>query len=271
MKIPIYQVDAFARERFSGNPAAVCVLESWLDDKMLQAIAIENNLAETAFITPNSDGSYHLRWFTPGFEIALCGHATLATAFVLFEYCNYEESIIRFQSKSGELRVQQEGELLMMDFPAYDTEPAELTDLMVEALGGRPREFLRSETNYYAIYDSEAQVRSLKANFKLILDIMRGTDIIGFMPTAPAKEYDFISRYFAPEEGTDITEDPVTGSIHSALVPLWAERLQKKKLMAYQASKRGGELFCELRETDGIKRAMIGGYVQPYLQGFIDI
>ncbi|TVM01839.1 MAG: isomerase [Candidatus Brocadia sp. WS118] len=271
MKIPIYQVDAFARKQFAGNPAAVCVLESWLDDKTLQAIAAENNLAETAFFTTNSDGSYQLRWFTPSFEIPLCGHATLAAGFVLFQYRGHTGTPVRFHSKSGELFVHRDGELLMMDFPAYDTEPSVLTDAVIEALGGRPREFLRSGINYYAIYDREDEVRSLKPDYALILDIMRGTDIIGFVPTAKAKDYDFVSRYFAPEEGTAITEDPVTGSTHSVLVPLWAERLGKKKLHAYQASERGGELFCELHETKGIKRAMIGGYVQPYLQGFIEV
>ena len=271
MKIPIYKVDAFAQKRFAGNPAAVCVLESWLDDNILQAIAAENNLAETAFFTPNADGSYHLRWFTPSFEIPLCGHATLATGFVLFHYCGHSDATIRFHSKSGELLIHREGELLMMDFPAYPTEITVLTDMMIDALGGRPREFLRSGINYYAIYEDEDEVRSLKPNYAIILDIMRGTDIIGFVPTAPAKNYDFVSRYFAPEKGTNITEDPVTGSTHSVLVPLWAERLKKKKLRAYQASERGGELFCELREKDGRKRAMIGGYVQPYLQGFIEV
>ncbi len=156
-----------------------------------------------------------------------------------------------------------------MDFPAYHTEPAVLTDEMSEALGGRPTEFLRSGINYYAVYQSENQVRSLEPDYRKILDIMRGTEIIGFVVTAAAKHYDFISRYFAPEEGTSITEDAVTGSIHSALVPLWAKRLGKKKLHAYQAWERGGELYCEFRDRKGKKRVMIGGYVQPYLQGFV--
>jgi len=270
MKIPMYQVDAFANKLFTGNPAAVCVLESWLDDEVLQAIAAENNLAETAFFTANSDGSYHLRWFTPSFEIPLCGHATLATAFVLLHYCGHREATIRFHTKSGELVVHRDGDRMLMDFPAYDTEAAVLTDVIVEALGGRPREFLRSGINYYAIYD-QGQVRSLKPNYTLILDIMRGTDIIGFVPTARAKDYDFVSRYFAPEEGTNVTEDPVTGSTHSVLVPLWAKRLGKNRLHAYQASERGGELFCEYREMNGLKRTFIGGHVQPYLKGFIKV
>ena len=271
MKIPMYQVDAFTRKQFAGNPAAVCLLESWLDDEILQAVAAENNLAETAFFTPNSDGSYQLRWFTPSFEIPLCGHATLATGFVLFHYCGYKGKTIRFHSKSGELLVSRQGELLMMDFPAYDTKPAILTDMIVDALGERPREFLQSGINYYAIYDHEDQVRSLKPDYGLILEIIRGTDIIGLVPTAKGSTYDFISRYFAPEEGTNITEDPVTGSTHSVLVPFWAERLGKNRLHAHQASERGGELFCELRQINGKRRAMIGGYVQPYFRGFIEV
>lgn len=267
----MYRVDAFAQKRFAGNPAAVCVLEDWLKDELLQAIAAENNLAETAFFTPNLDGSYHLRWFTPTFEIPLCGHATLATSFVLFEYCGHSDAVIHFHSKSGKLLVQREGGRLMMDFPAYKTEPAALTDAIVQALGGCPQEFMRSGINYYAIYNDESKVRSLRPDYAALIDIMRDTDIIGFVATATANTYDFVSRYFAPEEGTNITEDPVTGSTHAVLVPLWAERLGKHRLHAYQASERGGELFCELRETERVQRAVIGGYVHPFLQGFIEV
>ncbi len=271
MKIPIYQVDAFTDKLFQGNPAAVCVLKSWPPDSVLQAIATENNLAETAFFTPKNDGSFDLRWFTPSFEIPLCGHATLASGFVLFNYYGHKEGVIRFHSKSGELVVRKDGERLVLDFPAYGTEPAVLTDKMAQALGETPKSFLRSGINYYAIYDHEDQVRSLKPDYELMLDTMRGTDIIGFVATARATEYDFISRYLAPEEGTSITEDPVTGSTHSVLVPFWAEQSGKNRLHAFQASQRGGDLFCELRETNGIKRVFIGGYVQPYLQGVIQV
>lgn len=271
MKIPFYQVDAFASEQFAGNPAAVCVLESWPENRLLQSIAAENNLAETAFFTKNDDGSFHLRWFTPSFEIPLCGHATLASAYVLFRYLRHAGPSIHFHTLSGELIVHQDGELLMMDFPAYDPEPAVLTDDMVSAIGGRPVEFLRAGINYYAIFGQEAEVRALQPNYPLMLELMDGTDIIGFVPTAPGKDYDFVSRYLAPEAGTSITEDPVTGSIHAALVPFWADRLGKEKLRAYQASVRGGELFCSLKTTNGEKRAWIGGYVQPYLQGAIEI
>ncbi|NOK60904.1 MAG: putative epimerase YddE/YHI9, PhzF superfamily [Chloroflexi bacterium AL-W] len=271
MKIPMYQVDAFASRLFTGNPAAVCVLDTWLDDQVLQAIAAENNLAETAFFTTNADGSYQLRWFTPSFEIPLCGHATLAAGFVLFQYCGHSDPLIHFHSKSGDLFVQRDGKRLLMDFPAYSTEPATLTDAIVTALGGRPQEFLRSGINYYAIYEHEDEVRALKPNYPLMLNLMRGTEIIGFVATAKGNNYDFVSRYLAPEEGTNMTEDPVTGSIHAALVPIWAARLGKTRLHAYQASVRGGELFCELRETNGDRRTMIGGYVQPYLEGVIEV
>ena len=267
----MYQVDAFASRQFTGNPAAVCILETWLDDKVLQAIAQENNLAETAFTCPETDGSYQLRWFTPSFEMPLCGHATLATAYVLFHYHGHEDSVIRFHSKSGELAVHRDGARLVMDFPAYDTDPAELTDAMIEALGNCPAEFLRSGINYYAVYQAEEQVRNLQPGYTKIQDIIRGTGMIGVVATAKARDYDFVSRYFAPEQSTSVTEDPVTGSTHSVLVPLWAKSLGKNRLHAYQASARGGELFCELRESDGITRALIGGYVHPYLQGFIEI
>jgi len=238
---------------------------------VLLDIAAENNLAETAFLVANADGSFQLRWFTPSFEIPLCGHATLAAGFVLFRYRAHAGSAIRFHSQSGELLVHRRGDLLMMDFPAYDCEPAVLTDSIAAALSARPSEFLRSGINYYAIFDHEEQVLSLRPDYAMLLDIMSGTEIIGFVPTSTAKNYDFVSRYFAPEAGTNITEDAVTGSIHSALIPLWSERLGKNRMLAYQASKRGGELICELVHSSGSKRAMIGGQVQPYLQGSIEI
>jgi len=271
MKISIYQLDAFTDKQFGGNPAAVCLLDDWPEDSLLQAIAMENNLAETAFITENIDGSYQIRWFTPSFEIPLCGHATLASGYVLFEYYDYQGENIHFHSQSGELIVHRQEDLLMMDFPAYEPEPAVWTDEMTAALRLKPRTFFRSGINYYGVYENEDQVRSMEPDYRLIRDIMEGTDIIGFVATAKAREYDFVSRYFAPEPGTSVTEDPVTGSIHSALVPFWAKQLGKKKLHAFQASARGGELCCELSEKDGQKRAFIGGYVQPYLQGTITV
>ncbi|MEL6612096.1 MAG: PhzF family phenazine biosynthesis protein [Bacteroidota bacterium] len=271
MRIPLFQVDAFASQQFAGNPAAVCVLEAWPDDALLQAIAAENNLAETAFVSANPDGSYRLRWFTPSFEIPLCGHATLATGFVLFHHLGVERTPLRFHTRSGELLVYRDGDRLVMDFPAYAAEPATLTDRIVAGLGGRPTEFLRAGINYYAVFEDEAQVRALQPDYGLLIDLMRGSEMIGFVPTAPGRDYDFVSRYLAPEEGTTMTEDPVTGSIHCALVPLWADRLGKTTLHAYQASARGGELFCELIERDGMPRTLIGGSVQPYLEGVIEV
>ncbi|MFT4604150.1 MAG: PhzF family phenazine biosynthesis protein [Rhodothermales bacterium] len=271
MKIPIYQVDAFAGSRFKGNPAAVCLLESWLDDSLLQSIATENNLSETAFVKQDSSGQYELRWFTPSFEIPLCGHATLAASYVIFQNLDGEQGVIHFSTKSGELHVSRENGRLVMDFPAYEVESIDASHAMIAGLGGTPREMFKSGINYYAVFGSEHEVRSLKPDFAAILDLIRGNHFIGIVPTARGQEYDFVSRYFAPEEGTNIGEDPVTGSIHSVLIPFWSERLGKTKMHAYQASERGGELFCELIERDGSKRSLIGGFVQPYLEGFIEV
>lgn len=271
MKIPIYQVDAFAGKRFTGNPAAVCILPKWLDDKTMQQIAEENNLAETAYIVANDDGSFQLRWFTPTFEIPLCGHATLASGFVLFQYGGFTGDTIKFHSKSGDLFVSREGEMMIMDFPAYTFESAELRQDMIKGIGGEPKEFYRAGINYYAVFGNETEVRSLNPDYGKILEIMKGTDIIGFVPTAGGEKYDFVSRYFGPEEGSGIQEDPVTGSIHSALIPFWSKRLGKTKLKAYQASSRGGELFCEYKEIEGNYRCIIGGYVQPYLVGEVEV
>jgi PhzF family phenazine biosynthesis protein len=271
LKIPIYQVDAFASAMFKGNPAAVCVLDSWLDDDMLQSIAEENNLAETAFVV-HSDGSrFELRWFTPSFEIPLCGHATMAAAHVIFNNLDYKLEVLEFDTKSGQLRVEQRGNLIVMDFPAYEAEPIETTPLMISGLGGIPTQVYQAGINFYATFESEEQVRSLRPDYGHILQLIRGIDKIGIVPTARGAEYDFVSRYFAPEEGTNITEDPVTGSIHCVLIPFWSKRLQKTSMKAFQASARGGELHCEMVFRDGRPRTLIGGIVQPYLEGFIRI
>ncbi len=249
----------------------MCLLESWLDDSLLQSIATENNLSETAFVKKRSVGQYELRWFTPSFEISLCGHATLAASYVIFQHVDGEQEVIHFFTKSGELIVTREDGRLVMDFPSYEVEPINTTQTMIAGLGGTPREMFQSGINYYAIFDSEHEVRSLTPDFAAILDLIRGNQFIGIVPTARGEEYDFVSRYFAPEEGTNMGEDPVTGSIHSVLIPYWADRLGKTKMHAYQASERGGELFCELIERDGFKRSIIGGVVQPYLEGIIEV
>lgn len=256
---------------FEGNPAAVCVLDSWLDDNVLQSIAEENNLAETAFVVHNSGARFDLRWFTPSFEIPLCGHATMAASYVIFNYLDAELDILEFNTKSGDLRVQQREDLVVMDFPAYEAHPIQTTQLMIAGLGGIPTEVFEAGINFYATFETEEEVRSLQPDFNAVLDLIRGTDKIGIVPTARGVEHDFVSRYFAPEEGTSIGEDPVTGSIHCVLVPFWSKRLGKTKMTAFQASARGGELFCELIEKNGLSRTLISGTVQPYLEGFIRI
>ncbi len=259
MKIPLYQIDAFTSHLFRGNPAAVCPLDQWLDDEILQAIAAENNLSETAFFV-EQDGSYALRWFTPECEVDLCGHATLASAFVLMEYLIPNAKEIQFLSKSGPLKVKRDGELLALDFPARAPVICQPSDSLVRALGGQPLEIL-SAMDYLVVYSLEDQVRALKPD----MELLRSVDRRGVIVTAPGHASDFVSRFFAP--GAGIPEDPVTGSAHCTLTPYWAERLGKNKLHALQVSQRGGELFCELRG----ERVQIAGRAVPYLQGTISL
>ncbi len=238
MKIRQYQVDAFATRAFEGNPAAVCPLERWLDDGLLQAIAEENNLSETAFFVP-SDTGFHLRWFTPASEVDLCGHATLATAHVLFEHLGHPGQAITFETRGGALTVKRTGEVLEMDFPARPPTPCARFDLLARALGRQPLEVLRAD-DYLAVFDDEVAVRGIRPDFALL-----GTlDLRGVIITAPGSSDDFVSRFFAPRLG--IPEDPVTGSAHCTLAPYWAGRLGKRRLSAQQVSKRGGRLTCEL-------------------------
>ncbi len=259
MRTPIYQVDAFTSRLFGGNPAAVCPLESWPDDRILQAIAMENNLSETAFFVPR-DGNYHLRWFTPATEIDLCGHATLASAFVVLRYLKPDLDLVRFATISGELVVRRDGERLSMDFPSRPPERCDDTpgDLAA-ALGKRPREVWAAR-DYMALFDAELDVRSLAPDFKALAKLDRMVIV-----TAPGEQADFVSRFFAPAHGVD--EDPVTGSAHCTLVPYWSKRLGKKSLHAWQVSRRGGELYCE----DCGPRVTISGHAVPYLEGWIDI
>jgi PhzF family phenazine biosynthesis protein len=281
---PLYQVDAFTQHRFHGNPAAVVPLDAWLPDETMQAIALENNLAETAFFVRRADGSayesYDLRWFTPELEIPLCGHATLASAYVLYEYLGYSGEVIHFHSKSGELTVQKTGDKLALNFPARplhalpSAEHTELIAFLTKVLGKPPVELYHSVNNYLAVYDTEAEVRAMKPNFMLLNEL---PEVIGVIVTARADAntgYDCVSRYFCPNCG--IPEDPVTGSAHCSIVPYWSEKLGKTTLLAYQASARGGELFCEFRkhtntsEASG-ERVIMAGYVAPYLKGEISI
>jgi len=268
VRIPIYQVDAFATapsrgSLFSGNPAAVCPLERWLKDETLQAIAAENNLAETAFYYVDEKGRYRLRWFTPELEIDLCGHATLASAYVILELRRESQSSqITFDSRSGELSVAREGELYVLDFPARppieSAEDAATFNAVSEALGARPSEFLRAR-DCMCVFNNEAQIRALAPDFAGLAR----TDCFAVIATAPGEDCDFVSRFFAPRAG--IPEDPVTGSAHSTLIPFWSQRLGKKKMFARQLSRRGGELWCEDRGA----RVGIGGRAVGYLEGHI--
>lgn len=238
MKIKQYQVDAFATRAFEGNPAAVCPLENWLDDDLLQAVAEENNLSETAFFVPSAKG-FQLRWFTPVDEVDLCGHATLAAAHVLFEELGYTEPVITFETRSGELFVKKHGDLLQMDFPACPPRPCGMSESLEQALGVRPIEVLAAD-DYMAVFDRETSVRSITPNY----DLLSRLDLRGVIITAPGEDVDFVSRFFAPRLG--VPEDPVTGSAHCELVPYWAKKLGKNTLCAKQVSRRGGFLNCKL-------------------------
>lgn len=240
MKIRQYQVDAFASRAFEGNPAAVCPLDRWLDDTLLQAIAEENNLSETAFFVPSENG-FGLRWFTPVKEVDLCGHATLATAHVIFEGLGYDQPVIRFDTRSGELRVRRNGPLLEMDFPARPPIPSGLPDLLATGLGQRPLEVWTAD-DYLAVFDSEATVRAITPDQALLGQL----DLRCVVITAPGTAVDFVSRVFGPKFG--IPEDPVTGSAHCALAPYWGKRLGKTVLTARQVSRRGGNITCEIKE-----------------------
>jgi len=257
MDIPFYQIDAFTGTVFAGNPAGVCLLQDWLDDTVLQNIAAENNLPETAFIIPQ-DNEYAIRWFTPEIEIDLCGHATLASGHVIFKYVDTGREKVRFESKSGPLGVSLREDLLVMDFPSRMPEVCPAPQALIDGLDIKPIEVHLSR-DYLALLENEEQVRSLSPD----MGRLNTLDCLGIIVTAPGDKVDFVSRFFAPRAG--IAEDPVTGSAHSTLIPFWAKRSGKTKLHALQLSKRGGELFCEhLGE-----RVAIGGQATTYLSGTI--
>jgi predicted PhzF superfamily epimerase YddE/YHI9 len=259
MKLPIYQVDAFTSKAFGGNPAAVCPLTAWLDDALMQSIAAENNLAETAFFVPNGDG-YHIRWFTPEVEIDLCGHATVASAYVIFERLTPGLDRVTFASKSGPLHVFKDRGRIALDFPSNPPIPCDPPPGLAEALGKAPGGTLRADA-YFCVYETEADVRALAPDMAGLNRLDRNAVIV----TAPGTDVDFVSRFFAPKLG--VPEDPVTGSAHCKLVPYWAQRLGKNTLRARQVSARGGELWCEARG----ERAIIAGSAAPYLEGTIEI
>jgi predicted PhzF superfamily epimerase YddE/YHI9 len=262
MRLPIYQVDAFTDRLFAGNPAAIVPLERWLPDETMQAIAAENNLAETAFFVREGE-DYALRWFTPTVEVDLCGHATLASAFVIFERLESERNRVRFRTlRAGVLAVACEGDELAMDFPCWPPEPCSLPLELPNALGRRPKHMLRFRQRYLAVFDDRDEIASLTPDFAALLRQGYGDLIV----TAPGGEgVDFVSRFFAPAHG--INEDPVTGSAHCVLAPYWAERLGKTRLRARQVSRRGGELRC----TVSGDRVVIAGRCVLYLDGVIEI
>ncbi len=259
MNIPIYQVDAFTHRLFGGNPAAVVLLDDWLPDAVLQAIAAENNLAETAFVIPRPDVA-PLRWFTPAVEVDLCGHATLAAAYVLFRHRYAAAERLCFDTRSGELTVARAGETLSMDFPSRPGRPVMISDELVAALGARPRE-VHLARDLLAVFASEAEVRAIRPDFAALAAL----DAFAVIVSAPGDEVDFVSRFFAP--GAGIPEDPVTGSAHCTLIPYWAGRLGKTELTARQISARGGELACRLRDD----RVLIAGRAVEYLRGEIAV
>ncbi|MEY4877132.1 MAG: hypothetical protein RL708_2281 [Bacteroidota bacterium] len=261
-KIKIYQVDAFTDKLFSGNPAAVCILDTWLNDELMQSIAFENNLAETAFVVPNGK-TFEIRWFTPIVEVDLCGHATLASAFVLFNLLDYPDSKIQFHShRSGLLIVEKKDDLLLLDFPTDTLELINEEQNTIEnCIGIKPIEVYKGKTDYMAVIDCESSLQNLQPNFIEIEKL----NARGLIVTAKGDSVDFVSRFFAPQSG--INEDPVTGSAHTSLLPLWSKKLSKNNLIAHQISQRGGQLFCEFKND----RCLIGGKAKSYLTGEINL
>ena len=260
MKLPLFQVDAFASTVFRGNPAAICPLDSWLDEPTMQAIAAENNLSETAFFVRQGN-TYPLRWFTPKSEIKLCGHATLASAFLIFHILEPSRRSVEFSTLSGTLSVVREGDLLCMDFPAAEPKECATLAALASGLSFQPGLVLQAKENYYVVCEHEDGVRNASPDFAALEKLHP----YGVCVTGPGADSDFVSRYFAPSYG--IPEDPVTGSTHCALIPYWANRLGKKSLFARQLSARGGELWCEHKGS----RVAIKGKAALYMEGTIFI
>jgi predicted PhzF superfamily epimerase YddE/YHI9 len=264
MRLQLFRVDAFTDRVFHGNPAGVVPLNRWFEDEVLQKIAAENNLSETAFFVPDRSG-YHLRWFTPLAEVPLCGHATLATAFVIFNYLSPSKKLVHFHTLAGDLHVRRKAGLLTMDFPRYVPQRCEAPVLMAEGLGLRPKEVwnTREDKHYYAIFDTAREIRSMAPR----MNILEKLHPYQVAVTAPGDDADFVSRFFAPSIG--IPEDPVTGSMHCALIPYWSNRLGKTTLRAQQVSARGGDLYCEDLPAEG--RVRISGNAVLSLRGYIPI
>ena len=261
MRIKIFQVDAFTSRVFGGNPAAVCILDDWLDDALMQQIAAENNLSETAFAV-KLDKAYEIRWFTPNTEVDLCGHATLATAHVLFNHYGFAREKIVFQTQvRGTLGVTKKADLLTLDFPADPPEKIVIPHKLLDAIGKPAVESYRGSSDYMLLYDTQRDIEEISPDFARLAEV----DLRGIIVTAPGNDTDFVSRFFAPK--LEINEDPVTGSAHTTLTPFWSERLGKVALTARQLSRRKGDLHCKLLDS----RVHITGQSVTYLVGEIDI
>ncbi len=260
MRYRLFQIDAFTDRVFQGNPAAVCVMGEWPEEEIMQKVAAENNLAETAFLVPYEDG-YFIRWFTPKVEIDLCGHATLAAAYVLYEYFYYTDAKINFFTKnSGNLWIEKKGDTLSMNFPVDKFKKTTLPESLKNAFEIQPKEVYKGRTDYMLVYENELQIRNMQPK----LDLIKNTDCRGVIITAEGESYDVVSRFFAP--GLGIPEDPVTGSAHTTLTPYWTERLMKKVLHAKQLSERTGEIICHLQG----ERVMLEGKAVTFLEGEIE-
>jgi predicted PhzF superfamily epimerase YddE/YHI9 len=257
MRLPLYQIDAFTNERFKGNPAAVCPLNDWLEEELMQRIAIENNLSETAFFVKKG-AEYDLRWFTPKGEVDLCGHATLASAYVICTYLDEHLENVKFTTKSGPLEVSRDGGLFSLRLPSRKGEKCDIPEQLMKGLGKVPKEVYRSR-DYLAVFETVQDILDLELN----MDELKKLDRFGVIVTAEGEEVDFVSRFFAPNAGID--EDPVTGSAHCTLIPYWRNRLKKNEFVALQLSERGGKLYC----TDLGETVQISGEAVSYLEGHI--
>ncbi len=255
----VYQVDAFTDHVFGGNPAAVVPLKEWLPEETMQKIAMENNLSETAFFVEEDD-NFHIRWFTPEIEIDLCGHATLASAHVIFNYLKYQGETVRFKYAKGSLAVSKNSDLLEMDFPSVRSEETVVSDQIAKALGRKPLKAMKAR-DLLVLFESEKDILELKPDFVALAEM----EYLGVIATAPGNKVDFVSRFFAPRAG--INEDPVTGSAHCMLIPFWAQKLNKNEMDAVQLSKRIGQLHCEYKG----ERVLISGHAVTYLIGEINI
>jgi PhzF family phenazine biosynthesis protein len=262
MKLTMYQVDAFASALFKGNPAAIVSLEKWLPDELMQKIGMENNLAETAFFVKAKEPfSFDIRWFTPESEINLCGHATLGSAYVLYHYLGYNSPGITFNSKSGPLFIKKKDQMIFLDFPSWNPERVEdFPPDLLPSLGKVENTGVYKNRDYIVELNTEEDVVKCTPDFSRMKNVRENVII-----TAPGKEVDFVSRFFAPSLGID--EDPVTGSAHSQLIPFWSYKLGRKKLSARQLSKRGGDLVCEQKDN----RVMMGGTCAFYMKGELEL